>query len=179
MTETLRTARWLWALTLLVIAGIGSTASAETLLAATSLISGSQTVTSAFDVDAPGTLTVHLTDLDWPEKLGSLSFALVNSTTVLTSFTDTGTVSFDVAAPGSFTAIVSGNVQSGSALHLGAYSLQVDFVSQVPVPATGLLLASALAGLLGLAQWRGSAYRSCSADVMESSSLAPTLTALS
>jgi hypothetical protein len=46
-------------------------------------------------------------------------------------------------------------VSSTSALHLGAYSLQVDCVPQVPLPASGLLLLSAVAGLLGITHGRG------------------------
>jgi hypothetical protein len=140
---------------------------AETLLAQTEMVAGAQTRTSTFDVSSAGTLTVHLTDLAFPQRLASLSCAIVNSTSVLASAVVpsavdapasqavTRDVSFDVSGPAIFSAIVSGAVSATNALQLGSYSLQVDFVPAVPIPASGLLMLSGLAVLLVLAQRRG------------------------
>lgn len=129
---------------------------AEMLLSQTTLVVGSQTTATAFTTTGPGKVTVQLSDLSWPERLASLSFAIANSTTVFArsalgiGTSSVNTLSFDVSGPGTYTAIVSGVVAPSSVLQLGAYSLQIDLrPSAVPLPASGLLLGAAIA-LLGL-----------------------------
>jgi hypothetical protein len=157
---------WLRALSCTaLLACVAGECQAEMLLSQTNLVIGSQTTTTTFTTSGAGTVTVQLTDLSWPERLASLSFAVVNSTTVLarsvlglgtsglgaSSLSTSGisTLSFDVSGPGTYTAIVSGAVAPSNALQLGAYSLQCDLTpSAVAIPASGILLSTALVALM-------------------------------
>lgn len=155
--------RWLRVLSCTVaLLGASAACRAEMLLSQTTLVVGSQTTTTTFVATGAGTVTAQLRDLSWPERLASLSFAITNSTTVLarsalsSGTSDFSTLSFAVSGPGTYTAIVSGAVSPANVLQLGSYSLQIELApSAVPIPATGLLLATALASLLLIHLWRG------------------------
>jgi hypothetical protein len=157
MTRRLRTLSWILALS--CVSGVGR---AEMLLSQTTLVIGSQTTATTFTASGPGTVTLQLSDLSWPERLAGLSCAIVTSTTVIArTALDVGTsslrsMSFDVSGPGTFTAIVSGAAAVSNPLQLGAYSLQIDITpSAVPLPASGLLLGAAIAGGALLLRRRG------------------------
>lgn len=127
-----------------------SAAHAETVLAQTGLISGAQSFVFALEAPTAGTFSVKLSDLTWPDRLSTLSFAGSTATTVLNRVDISGSSgalsadsSFKVNQAGNYYALVSGTAQG--ALNMGLYSLKVDF-APVPLPAAALLLFSGLAG---------------------------------
>jgi hypothetical protein len=129
---------------------------AEQLLVSTPLVVGSLASDTAFSVSGAGTVTVILSDLGWPDKLANLTFAATTPSAVLANMTGTGEISFQVSGAGIYNAVV-GAVASPGFLDLGWYSMTIDFAPAVPLPASGLLLGSAL-GALALA-WRMQATR--------------------
>jgi hypothetical protein len=141
---------------LVVYALAASVAQASTeLVAATTLVSGSQTTVLSFQAPGPGTVSVQLTNLDWPQALTSLSFMAASASNVLSSWSDTSmstqSASFQVVAGGPLFADITAT--AGGPLDLGAYSLALSFTPAAPValPASGVLLFS---GILGLLLWR-------------------------
>ncbi len=141
------------ALAFTAVAGLWSAAGhAEMLLAQATLISGTEASVASFNVPTAGTLTLQLTDLVFPEKLSSLTYALTTATSVVAGLTPTGmtnagtSIVYNVSGPGMYSAVVAGTVASDSKFNLGMWSLKVDFVSSVPLPASAWLLLSALAG---------------------------------
>lgn len=140
------------AIALLLVGGAGlwtSAAHAETVLAKTGLISGSQSFVFAMDAPTAGTFNVQLQNLAWPDRLSTLSFAASTATAVVNRF-DLGNSlisesTFKVSHGGSYYALVSGTAQG--ALDMGLYSLKVNF-TPVPLPAAAWLLLSGLAGFV-------------------------------
>lgn len=118
------------------------------------------TTVLSLDTTGAGTISVNVSDLEWPVALQSLSFSGASQTQVLSTNTQTNpahdlTFSFNVGSAGAFFAQVSavaGASQFGSLFpSIGAYSLDVTFtqqVSAVPLPPAVWLLAT---GLLGIA----------------------------
>jgi hypothetical protein len=129
-----------------------NTARADSLvLAQSTLISGTESTSDSFTITAPGTVTVELQNLPWPQTLSSLSFMATNGTQVLSdwSTTSSNTQSFAVT-PGTYFANISGT--TAGALDLGLYSISITFQSgaPVPLPASLWLLASSLLVLVAL-----------------------------
>jgi len=152
---------------LLFYALLATVAQASTVLISdTTLVSGSETAVFSFEAPGPGTVSVQLTNLDWPQALSSLSFMSATASRIVSPWAnaDSGTwgLSFQVAGPGAYFADIM--AVAGGPLDLGAYSFSLNFTpaAPVPLPASGTLLLGGLAGLIGLILWRRGALASSS-----------------
>jgi len=151
---------------LLLYALMATVAQASTVLVSdTTLVSGSETAVFAFEAPGPGTVSVQLTNLDWPQALSSLSFMAATGNRVLSPWAaDAGSgtwgLSFQVASPGRYFADIM--AVAGGALDLGAYSFSLSFTpaAPVPLPASGTLLLGGVTALIGLLLWRRGALAS-------------------
>lgn len=136
----------------LALAGAAREARADTILLEQSgLISGHQSFVYSFATPGSGTLSVRLSNLDWPERLASLSFALTTATGVLHSVAEPGDFSFDIGTAGALYAHVAGTAQGS--LDLGLFSLRISFqpaASPVPLPAGIWMLLAGIATTGGL-----------------------------
>jgi hypothetical protein len=134
------------ALALCLMSGFSIGAHAEQLLVTTPLVEGSLASDTAFAVTGPGTVTVSLADLGWPNSLQSLTFAATTPTSVLATMSGVGQVSFKVTSAGVYDAIVGAVSNRAALLGLGWYSLRIDFTpaAPVPLPPDAWLLLSAL-----------------------------------
>lgn len=131
---------------------------ATVLLSDTTLITGSESAVFSFDAPGPGTVSVQLTNLDWPQALSSLSLAATSANQVLWSspssqaaLVGTQDPFFQVAKGGTYFADVMAT--AGGALDLGVYSLSITFTpagAPVPLPASGGLLLVGILVLIGL-----------------------------
>ena len=131
-----------WAAAAAMLLAMAGAAHADTIvLQQSALIGGTQTNVTAFAAPAAGTLTVTLTDLAWPSRLSTLSFALSSATSVIGRLTGPGTQSFTVGGAASLFAHVYG--VTSTPLDVGLYSLRVQF-TPVPLPSAAVLL---LAGM--------------------------------
>ncbi len=116
----------------------------------TSLVSGSQASVFSFDAPGPGTVTVQMSNLAWPDPLSSLSFTATTANKVLSAWDVSGTQSesFQVSG-GSYFAHIAAPAQGP--LDLGLYSLSLKFIpagAPVPLPASGWLLAAGILFLM-------------------------------
>lgn len=143
---------------LLLCALMATLAQASTvLLADTTLVTGSESAVFSFNAPGPGTVSVQLTNLAWPQALSSLSFTATTANQVLTSWSDaslsTQSASFLVAAGGTYFADIM--AVAGGPLDLGVYSFSLGFTpaAPVPLPSSGALLLGGVAGILGLILW--------------------------
>jgi hypothetical protein len=128
------------------------------LLNDTTLVSGSESAVFAFQAPGPGTVTVELTNVDWPQPLSSLSFMAGSANHVMSSWSESdpgspgsANLTFQVAAGGRYFADVI--AQAGGSLDLGVYSMCIKFTpptSAVPLPASGGLLLIGIATMLAL-----------------------------
>jgi len=145
--------RWaLWLLLSLVVAPV--THAESVLLNDTTLVSGSQSGVFSFQAPGPGTLSVTLTDIDWPQTLNSLSFMASTGNQVLASWSDTAsqsavTLSFQVTGGRYFADVLA---TAGGALDLGVYSLCIKFTptAPVPLPESGVLLLVGLGAVVAI-----------------------------
>lgn len=145
----------------LLSAGIATPALATTI----ELVTNSYTVTTqgalssnTLQITGPGTLTVTMTDLDWPTPLApnTESFSLNNSAgTTVGSFANGGTETFDITQAGTFYALAYAQAQAlpGLSVGYGTYGLQIGFTPSVVLPPSAALLASALL-MIGGTAWR-------------------------
>lgn len=136
----------------ILCASLGSPAgAAEVLYDATGFLTGEQSFVQSFNITGPGTLTVSLVNVDWPEKLASLDMILSSGAgNLLGPEMGAGTDSFRVDG-GLVFAQWFGTAQGP--LDTGLYSLEVQFQPSaipVPLPASILLLLSGVALLV----WR-------------------------
>lgn len=132
---------------------------AETvLLSDTTLVSGNESAVFSFNAPGPGTVSVQLTNLDWPQALSSLSFVASTAKDVLASWSDPPSqpdlgpqgLSFQVAGRGTYFADVMAS--AGGPLDLGVYSFALTFApagAPVPLPAGGWLLLAGIMTLIG------------------------------
>lgn len=118
-----------------------------TSIRSTQLVWGMSLGVHSLSLPSAGTLTVRLTDMQWPQALESLSFLLTDLDDVWKRIDGSGSLSFQVSGPTQFFAAVY--ARSGSGGGLGLYNLQADF-APVPLPAAAWLLLSGLAGLTAL-----------------------------
>lgn len=111
------------------------------------LVWGTSLSVNALSAASAGTLTVRLTDIEWPRALSSLSL-LVTDLNGLWQKIEGGTgadgLIFDLSGPA--TLFVAVFAQSDSRYVPGLYNLQASF-SPVPLPAAAWLLLSGLGGL--------------------------------
>lgn len=113
-------------------------------------LQGTESFAQTFNLTAPGTLTVTLSNIAWPEQLASLNFLLSSANGMMGPEMSAGTYTFAIAAGGNVFAQWFGTAQGP--LDAGVYSLKIDFQPQggmpVPLPTSALLLLSGLALLL-------------------------------
>jgi hypothetical protein len=124
-------------------------AGSQVLVSQTSLVTGTQSSVQEFTVTTPGTLSVNLQNLDWPDPLSSLNFTATTGNSVLADFSVQASDPFTMTlGPGTYFANTTGT--AGGPLDLGLYSLSISFTpNAVPLPPSGRLLLGGLA--LGMA----------------------------
>lgn len=122
-----------------------------TVFESSALIRAGQVTTAQFTIPVAGTVNVTLRDMEWPARFASLSFCLVQGTSIVLQLTQPGSASFTLDHPASFFAFVAGTPQHASGL--GLYSVNVS-ITPVPLPAAGLLLLSGIGGLAFLRKKR-------------------------
>jgi len=113
----------------------------------TGFLQGQQSFSESFAVYGPGTLTVTLTNVDWPQSLASLNLVMSTPGGLLGAEMGPGTETFKVAGAGQIYSQWFGTAQGP--MDVGVYSLKVEF-APVPLPASIGLLLSGLAVLV----WR-------------------------
>lgn len=114
------------------------------------LIVGQQAGMESFNVSGPGTLTVTLTNVDFPQKLASIDAVISSAAGLLGPEMPEGTQSFKLTTGGEIFAQWFGTAAPGP-LDAGMYTMKIDFqpsVAPVPLPTSIALLVSGLA-LLG------------------------------
>jgi hypothetical protein len=126
-------------------------ASADTVLYdGSGFLTGTESFSQSFNLTAPGTLTVTLSNVAWPQKLASLNLLVSSDNGMMGPEMSAGTQSFAIAAGGNVYAQWFGTAQGP--LNAGVYSLKIDFQPlggvPVPLPASVVLLLSGLAFLL-------------------------------
>jgi hypothetical protein len=126
-------------------------ANADTVLYdGSGFLTGTQSFAQSFNLTAPGTLTVTLSNVAWPQKLASLNLVFSSANGLMGPEIGEGTYSFAVAAGGNVFAQWFGSAQGP--LNAGVYSLKIDFRSisgvPVPLPTSLVLLLSGFALLL-------------------------------
>lgn len=116
-------------------------------------IQGSQSFVDTFNITAPGTLTVTLTDVPWLDAISNQSFFLTSASGALGSPMSGGTESMQIGA-GTFYAHWFG--QADGQFQLGVFALQISFhpdVGAVPLPGSLILLLSGLVLMFGWRRW--------------------------
>lgn len=133
------------------LAGIRPAAAAEVLYDGAGFIQGQQSFVQSFNITGPGTLTVTMSNIAWPESLASLNVVLGTSSGLMGAEMGVGSETFNVNS-GVVFAQWFGTAQGP--LDIGVYSMKIVFQPNgtvVPLPASILLLAS---GLLYVAVWQ-------------------------
>jgi len=124
-------------------------AKADTVLYDNSgFLQGQQSFSQSFDITQPGTLTVTLSNVSWPEKLSSLDFVLSTAGGLVGPEMGEGTEEFQVTS-GRIYAQWFGKAQGP--LNLGVYGMKIAFtpsVGAVPLPTSIGLFFSGLALLV-------------------------------
>jgi hypothetical protein len=150
--------RNLWAVAFILALGTCAIpitrANADTVLYdGSGFMRGTQSFTDTFNVTGPGTLTVTLSNIAWPQQLASLNFLLSSANGAMGPEMSAGSDSFDITAGGNVFAQWFGTAQGP--LDVGVYSLKIDFHplaggggTPVPLPASAVLLLSGLGLLL-------------------------------
>ena len=143
-----------FAVILVLSAALGqiATARADTIMYdGVGFIQGNQSFVDTFNITAPGTLTVSLSNVPWLDTISDLSFFLSSATGTVGTTMNAGSESMKIGA-GTFYAHWFGD--ANGPFQLGVYSLQISFqpdVSAVPLPASLILMLSGLPLMLG---WR-------------------------
>lgn len=139
----------------------GRAGAAEVLYDGAGFLTGQQSFVQSFNITGPGTLTVSLTNVDWPQQLSSLNMVLSSTGgSLLGPEMGAGTDSFHVDS-GLVYAQWFGTAQGP--LDTGLYSLNVQFLptaTPVPLPASIALFLSGL----GLLVWQRRDQRVASAQ---------------
>jgi hypothetical protein len=143
----MRTFRLRWILPcLLGWLAAGSASAAEVLYSGTGFMSGQQSLSDAFQVSGPGTLTVSLANIAWPEQLASLNMVVSTASGLLGPEMGAGTETFNIKNAGMIYTQWFGTAQGP--LDTGVYSMNIQFVptgTAVPLPYS---IASLLTGLV-------------------------------
>lgn len=164
--------RYLWAVAIILALGFCALpmtrASADTVLYdGSGFMRGTQSFSDTFNLTAPGTLTVTLSNVAWPAPLANLNFLLSSDSGLMGPEMGAGTYTFNIVAGGNVFAQWFGTAQGP--LNAGVYGLKIEFEAlggtPVPLPASVVLLLSGLALLLwqgrrmrGTSRMRGTAY---------------------
>lgn len=142
------------AISAMVCCSLGSlhAQAAEVLYSGVGFLQGAQSFTDSFSVSAPGTLTVTLDDVAWPQPLSSLNLLVSSPNGALGPEMGPGTSSFNLATAGNYSAQWFGSAAPGG-LNAGVYTLEIQFSpnaggSPVPLPTSISLLLSGLAVLI-------------------------------
>ena len=106
-----RLPKYVAAATLAVGSLCGSAPHADTMLAESGLIVGTESLSFGFDAPGAGTVSVQLTDLDWPMPLSVLDLSATSATTTLESLAGPGDVSFKISSGGAYYAHLTGEAQ--------------------------------------------------------------------
>jgi hypothetical protein len=130
-----------------------SAGAAEVLYDGSGFLQGTQSFQQSFNLSTPGTLTVTLTNVAWPQQLSSLNLLMTSANGAVGPEMGAGTSTFDVKA-GNVFAQWFGTAQGP--LNAGVYSMEIQFQptgtpsgNPVPLPTSiGLLLSG-----LGLLIW--------------------------
>lgn len=123
-----------------------------TVFDSTTLVTGAGLNAGSFSVSGPGTLTIKLSDLLWPQAAQTLDFALSSVGGVVANLSGVGELKYEVTGPATFFASVYAVPDVGSTTPGAVYNLNISFVpsAAVPLPAGAWLVMSGLAGLAGL-----------------------------
>jgi hypothetical protein len=147
---TMQRVAMMLALTILGLARVQSASAAQTLYDGSGFLTGQQSFVQAFSVSGPGTLTVTLTNVAWPQELASLNLVMGTSSGLLGPEMSAGTETFNIGAGGTIFAQWFGQAQGP--LDVGVYSMKISFqsadVTAVPLPGSLILLLSGLALLV-------------------------------
>jgi len=123
---------------------------AEVLYDGSGFLQGTQSFVQSFNISTPGTLTVTLSNIAWPEQLASLNFLLTSAKGgVLGPEMGAGKSTFDIQGGVDIFAQWFGTAQGP--LNTGVYSMLIEFqpTSGVPVPLpTSIALLLSGMGLL-------------------------------
>lgn len=133
------------------LAGIRPAGAAEVLYDNAGFVEGQQSFVQSFNITGPGTLTITMSNIAWPEPLANLDVVLGTSGGLMGPAMGAGSESFNVNS-GVVFAQWFGTAQGP--LDVGVYSMKIVFQpngSVVPLPASIFLLPC---GLLSLAVWR-------------------------
>ena len=117
---------------------------ADTLYDSSGFIQGQQSFVQSFDITAPGTLTVSLSDIPWLDTISNLSFFVTSATGPIGGSFAQGTESIDLG-PGVIFAHWFGD--ANGSFGVGAYGIKIQFQPSTPVPLPSSLLLL-LSGLL-------------------------------
>jgi len=151
-------------------AGAHSAHASEVLYNGVGFLQGTQSFSDSFTLSSPGTLTVTLGNVGWPQPLSTLDLLVSSSSGVLAPSLDASTVmsateTLNVAA-GNISANWFGQAAAGG-LNAGVYSVEIQYQATptVPLPTSiGLFLS----GLVLLA-WQRRAKRVPANDNVASS----------
>jgi hypothetical protein len=127
-----------------------------TLLADTTMVTGTQSAVFSFTAPSAGTITATLDNLNWQKPLSSLSFMASSGTNVVSTWSANGSMveTFQVGAGNYFAHILA---TTADTMDVGLYSLNLAFSpSAVPLPASSLLLVMALFGMFVVSRARRS-----------------------
>jgi hypothetical protein len=127
-----------------------------TLLADTTMVTGTQSAVFSFTAPSAGTITATLDNLNWQKPLSSLSFMASSGTNVVSTWSANGSMveTFQVGAGNYFAHILA---TTADTMDVGLYSLNLAFSpSAVPLPASSLLLVMALFGMFVMSRARRS-----------------------
>jgi hypothetical protein len=118
-----------------------------TLLADTTMVTGTQSAVYSFTTPSAGTITATLENLNWQKPLNSLSFMASSGTNVVSTWSASGSMveTFQIGAGNYFAHILA---TTADPWDVGLYSLNLSFATNaVPLPASSLLLLTGIFGL--------------------------------
>jgi hypothetical protein len=136
----------------LAFASLASRSQAEEVLFdGVGFLQGTQSFSDSFALPSPGTLTVTMANVAWPQQLASLNFLVTSPSGAMGPEMGTGTYTFNVGA-GNVSAQWFGTAQG--ALNTGVYSMEIQYQpsvssgNPVPLPTSIALFVSGLALLI-------------------------------
>jgi hypothetical protein len=124
----------------------GLALASEVIYDSSGFIRGQQSGLESFSLSGPGTLTVTLANVNWPQQLASLNLVVSSASGLLGPEMGAGTESYQVTEGGEIFAQWFGTAQGP--LDTGTYTVDIAFqpnASLVPLPTSIALLASGLA----------------------------------